>query len=113
MLPEFMSAEVNRLRFGLDQLAPAGSASQDLAAPGSQLGTIWAQSASALVVPHERLLTVREAAARLGSQRRASTTCARVETGAHRVGNAIRIAPADLKVVERHAETGRTQRARR
>jgi hypothetical protein len=44
MLPEFMSAEVNRLRFGLDQLAPAGSTSQDVAAPGSQLGTIWAQS---------------------------------------------------------------------
>ncbi len=31
MLPEFMSAEVNRLRFGLDRLAPAGSASQRLA----------------------------------------------------------------------------------
>jgi hypothetical protein len=46
MLPEFMSAEVNRLRFGLDQLAPSGSASQDLAAPGWQLGTIWTQSAA-------------------------------------------------------------------
>jgi hypothetical protein len=44
MLPEFMSAEVNRLRFGLDRLAPAGSASQDFASPRSQLGTIWAQS---------------------------------------------------------------------
>ena len=46
MLPEFMSAEVNRLRFGLDRLAPRGSASQSLAAPVNRLGTIWAQSES-------------------------------------------------------------------
>ncbi len=52
--PDFMSTEVNRLRFGLPALAPAlpqaptspenGSGSQDLAAPRARLGTPVVQS---------------------------------------------------------------------
>ena len=44
LLPEFMSAEVNRLRFGLDRLAPARSASQAFAAPRSSAVTLGLQS---------------------------------------------------------------------
>jgi len=43
LLPEFMSMEVNRLRFGLDRLAPAGSTSQALAAPRSPAVTLGLQ----------------------------------------------------------------------
>jgi integrase-like protein len=44
LLPEFMSAEVNRLRFGLDQLAPTGAASQRFAGAGSMPVTLELQS---------------------------------------------------------------------
>ncbi len=42
LLPDFMKSEVDRLRFGIDQLAPAvdgsGSDSPDFASAGSSLG---------------------------------------------------------------------------
>jgi len=44
LLPEFMSAEVNRLRFGLDQLAPARSDLLALAAARSPTVTLGLQS---------------------------------------------------------------------
>ena len=44
LLPEFMSMEVNRLRFGLDRLAPPGSSSQALAEPRSPAVTLGLQS---------------------------------------------------------------------
>jgi integrase len=47
LLPEFMSAEVNRLRFGLDQLAPASAASQPFAGAGSCVVTLELQSEGA------------------------------------------------------------------
>jgi excisionase family DNA binding protein len=57
------------------------------------LGTIWAQSGTAFVVPHERLLTVREAAARLGvSTSTVYDLCARGKLVHIRAGNAIGIA---------------------
>jgi len=48
LLPEFMSAEVNRLRFGLDQLAPDGGASLALASPRSPAVTLELQSEGAV-----------------------------------------------------------------
>jgi hypothetical protein len=45
LLPEFMFAEVNRLRFGLDQLALPSSDSRALAPVRSPAVTPWLQSA--------------------------------------------------------------------
>jgi hypothetical protein len=44
LLPEFMSAEVHRLRFGLDQLAPTSARSQPFAGVGSPAVTLELQS---------------------------------------------------------------------
>jgi excisionase family DNA binding protein len=73
----------------------------------TRLGTIWAQSGTGLVVPHERLLTVREAAARLGvSTSTVYSLCARGKLAHIRACNAIRIAPGDLQVVGKASRNG-------
>lgn len=49
LLPDFMRAEVNRLRFGLDRLLPRGGASQVLAAARSPRVTPGLHSGPATV----------------------------------------------------------------
>jgi len=48
LLPEFMSAEVNRLRFGLDALAPARPSSPEFAGVPARLVTPWLRSEGAV-----------------------------------------------------------------
>jgi excisionase family DNA binding protein len=71
-----------------------GDASQQFAVFRSRLGTIWAQSGAALQVPTDRLLTVREVAARLGvCTSTVYKLCAEGKLAHIRLSNAIRIAP--------------------
>jgi excisionase family DNA binding protein len=80
--------------------ATSGSDSPPFAAIRSSPVTPGSQFGSALVVPQERLLSVREVATRLGVC--TSTVyhlCAAGRLVHVRVANAIRIAPADLGAV--------------
>ena len=73
------------------------NASQHFASVRLQTVTPGLQSGSALVVPHECLLTVREAAARLGvCTSTVYKLCAEGKLAHLRVSNAIRIAPGHL-----------------
>jgi excisionase family DNA binding protein len=102
-----VSSESQPLAATPDAATRCGDASQQFAAFRFWLGTIWAQSGTALVVPHERLLTVGEAAARFGvSTSTVYALCARGKLVHIRAGNAIRIAPGDLRVVVRASRNG-------
>ena len=75
----------------------SGDASQRSAVFRSQAVTPWLQSAPALVVPHDRLLTVREVATRLGvSTSTIYKLCAQGRLVHVRVSNAIRVSATGL-----------------
>jgi excisionase family DNA binding protein len=59
------------------------------------------------VVPHEHLLTVMEAASRLGvSTSTIYAMCARGKLAHIRAGNVIRIAPGDLQALRKGCQNG-------
>jgi len=78
--------------------APGGDTSQQFVPFCSQAVTPGLQSRSVLVVPHERLLTVREAAARLGvSTSTVYKLCAQGRLAHVRISNAVRLSPRELE----------------
>jgi excisionase family DNA binding protein len=80
--------------------ASSGPGSRPFASIRSNPVTSGLQSGPALMVPHERLLSVREVAARLGvCTSTVYQLCAEGRLVHMRVANAIRIAPADVAAV--------------